>query len=348
MNGRSLALTSVFCALPFLCACSGPRTGHDSVTAAPDDRRSVVVYTALDEMYARPVLDAFEAQSGIYVAAVYDTEASKTTGLVTRLLAEKNRPRADVFWNNEVAQTIVLKQKGILTPYASPAAAPIPAQFKDPDHFWAGFAARARVIIYNTQLLKTAPAGLADFVDPKWKGRSAIALPLFGTTATHAAALWALWGNARAEQFFTRLRANETAVLPGNAAVRDAVARGEYAFGLTDTDDANGAVEDGAPVKWIFPDQEGNGTLLLPNTVGLVAGAPHGPEGRRLIDFLLSAEVEAKLANLRSIQMPLKPGVRPPEQIPALKAIRTMPVSYDEIAQQMELSAAWLREEFLR
>lgn len=311
---------------------------------------SVVVYTALDEMYSRPILDAFEEETGIAVRAVYDTEAAKTTGLVTRLIAEQRRPRADVFWNNEVAQTILLKNKGVIEPYLSPAAAAIPAQFKDPEGYWTGFAARARVIIYNTDIVRGAPTSVRDFLKPEWSGRTAIALPLFGTTATHAAALFALWGDEEAKEFFRDLLENDVAVLAGNATVRDMVARGEYAIGLTDTDDANGAVEDGLPARWLLPDQEegGIGTLVIPNTVALIKGGPNPDGGKKLIDFLLSPEVEGKLARMRSIQIPLNPSVQTPDNVPDLAKIRTIGVSFDAIAENMADAAAFVKEEFLR
>jgi len=117
-------------------------------------------------------------------------ETSKTTGLVNRLIAEKNRPRADVFWNSEVGRTLVLKDKGVLAPYRSPAAQDIPAQFKDREDYWTGFAARARVLIYNTELLEASevPQSIFQLTQPQWKGKVALAYPLFGTTATHVAA----------------------------------------------------------------------------------------------------------------------------------------------------------------
>ncbi len=310
----------------------------------------VVVYVALDEMYSRPILDAFEGETGIRVRAAYDTEASKTTGLVNRLLAERARPRCDVFWNNEVAQTIVLQQKGALTPYHSPAAEAIPEGFKDSDGYWTGFAARARVIIYNTDLVEHPPTRIQELTDPAWRGRGTIALPLFGTTATHAAALFAQWGEARATQFFEELKANDVAILPGNAQVRDMVARGEYAFGLTDTDDANGAIEDGLPAKWLLPDQEegGLGTLLIPNTVALISDAPNETEAKKLIDYLLSPEVESALANMRSIQIPLNPAVKGQSRVPNIESIRTMDVTFSAIAESMPASMTYIRETFQR
>lgn len=317
---------------------SATRAGAETVTA----------YVALDEMYSRPILDSFEQKTGMQVWAVYDTEASKTTGLVNRIMAERARPRCDVFWNNEVVQTIVLKNKGLLEAYKSPAAGAIPGAFKDAEGYWTGFAARARVIIYNTKLVTEPPTSILDLAKPEWAGKAAIALPLFGTTATQAAALFARWGDERARSFFRSIHGNRIAVLPGNATVRDMVARGEYAWGLTDTDDANGGVEDGFPVKWLLPDQAegGLGTLVIPNTVALISGGPNTTGGKALIDFLLSAEVEGRLAQMRSIQIPLNPSVKAPERVPALTIIRTTPVSFEAAAAAMSTSAAFMREEF--
>jgi len=324
--------------LGLLGSCSKPR------------ERVVVVYTSLDEMYSRPILEEFERRAGIEVQPVYDIESAKTTGLVTRLIAERKRPRADVFWNNEFAQTIILQEKGVLEPYLSPAAAAMPPRFKDAQGYWTGFAARARVIIYNTKLVPNPPTSVEDFLRPEWSGKAAIALPIFGTTATHAAALFALWGDERAKDFLRRLHANKVAVLSGNADVRDMVARGEYAIGLTDTDDANGAVLDGLPARWLLPDQgeHGIGTLLIPNTVALVKGAPHSAEGKALIDYLLSPEVESRLAQSRAVQIPLNPSVPPPAQMLSLSKVRAMPLTPENIAAKMAAAAQFCQKEFAR
>ena len=314
------------------------------------EQQEVVVYTALDEMFSRPILERFEEKTGIKALAVYDTEASKTTGLVMRVIGEADRPRADVFWNNEIAQTIVLKNKDLLGAYAPSSAEAIPEKFKDAEGFWTGFAARGRVIIYNTDLVKDPPTSIYDLLNPKWRGKAAIAKPLFGTTATHAAALFAQWGDEEAERFWGGLIVNDVAVLSGNATVRDRVAEGAYAWGLTDTDDANGAVLDGLPVKWHFPDQaEGElGTLVIPNTVALVKNGPNPEAGKKLIEYLLSPQVEKALSELRGMQIPLNPNVDAPENVPALSTIRTMDVGFEDVADKMESTAQFIREEFLK
>lgn len=172
------------------------------------DQREVVIYTSLDQVFSEPVLDDFQEKTGIKVKAVYDVEASKTTGLFNRLLAEKTNPRCDVFWSSEVGRTIILKHKDVLMPYLSPSAEDIPAQFKDADGFWTGFAARARVLVYNTDLVKESelPKSIFELTEPGWKGRVAMGYPLFGTTATHVAALWAYLGPNETKEYLSLLR----------------------------------------------------------------------------------------------------------------------------------------------
>lgn len=336
VRGRLLLLAAVL-SLSLFVAC-----------AARDSE--VVVYVSLDQPFSEPVLRAFERDTGIRVKAVYDVEAAKTTGLVNRLIAESSRPQADVFWNNEFAQTMVLQQRGLLEPYDSPSARDIPTQFRDAEAHWAGFAARARVLIVNTELVSEQdyPRSIFDLVDPAWRGDVGIANPLFGTTATHAAALFAFLGEAEARAYFQGLLTNQVRVVDGNSVVRDMVASGELKLGLTDTDDAFVAIERGDPVTMIFPDQDGIGTFSIPNTVMLVAGAPHPDEARRLIDYLLSRDVEAALAGASSRQMPVRSGVPTPGDMPSLGDLRSMDVSPQQVTDWMDASSTWLREAFLR
>lgn len=93
-------------------------------------KNEVVIYTSLDQVFSEPILQAFEKNTGIKVKISYDVEATKTTGLVNRLIAEKDNPQADVFWNSEIARTILLKNEGILALYFSSSAEDIPSQFK--------------------------------------------------------------------------------------------------------------------------------------------------------------------------------------------------------------------------
>jgi len=312
--------------------------------------REVVIYTSLDQIFSEPILKDFEKETGIKVKAVYDVEAAKTTGLVNRLIAEKDNPQADVFWNSEVGRTLVLKRKGVLQPYFSVSAKNIPLQLKDSQGYWTGFAVRARVILVNTDLVKSGeePKSIFDLTKQEWNEQVAIANPLFGTTATHSSALFVKLGEEKAKKYFQQLKANEASILAGNSTVRDYVVEGKLKVGLTDTDDANLAVQEGKPVKIIYPDQGTMGTLVIPNTIALIKGAPHSEEGKQLIDYILSEEVESKLAYSGSMQIPVRPTVKTPEYVPAIGKIKAMDVNYEDIADEMEHSGKILKETFLR
>jgi iron(III) transport system substrate-binding protein len=281
-------------------------TTTTSTPPATTEPRSVVVFTAHDRIYSEPILRAFEERTGITVQPVYDAEAAKTTGLINRLLARRDRPECDVLWNNEVVQTEALAQADVLDMYRSPNASRFPEKHRGRFDLWTGFAGRLRVFVYNKKRypLTEPPATLAAFVDPTIRGRGVIALPYYGTTFTHMGVLHERLGPQRLTQWLDRARDNDTGFAPGNGSAIDLVASGEYWFGLTDTDDANVAIREGKPIGVAIPDAA-DGSILIPNTVALIKNAPHAEEGKQLIDYLLSAEVERKLAEMPGAQVPL-------------------------------------------
>ena len=306
--------------------------------APTTDGQSVTIYVSTDRVFSEPVLREYEKRSGVRVDTVYDTEETKSTGLANRLLAEQARPQADVFWSNEPVRTLVLKSRGVLAPYRSPSAEGIPPALVDPEGYWTGFSARIRVIAYNTKLVKQdeAPQSIFDLADSKWRGQVAMADPRFGSTSFHVAALYAMAGDERMDDFFRKLKANGVKIVDGNSVVRDLVARGEVKVGLTDTDDVNVAIEDGQPVAMVLPDAEGLGVPVMPNMVSLIANGPHPEEGRRLIDYLLSADVERQLAQSEAVQIPLHQGVGGPKNIPAIETFKPMTLDYAKAAMRVE------------
>ncbi len=340
---RNLFATSVACAVAafILTGCArGPE---------------VVVYCAHDREFADDILRRFSDETGIKAVVRYDSEANKAVGLYEELLREAPRPRCDVHWNNEILATLRLQQKGILAPYASPSAEPFPQQFKAKDHTWTAFAARARVLLVNTEKVKAdaMPRRLEDLTGPGWKGRLTMAKPIFGTSATQAACLFAVWGDAEAEAFYRNLHANGVEVVPGNKQAAVMVGSGQYAAGLTDTDDAFAEVDAGHPVAIVYPDADapansGRGVLFIPNTVAMIKGCPHPEEAKKLVDYLLSPPVEAALARSASRQIPLNPQVQVelPQGLKTPQGVTTMPVDFERAAEKWPVSQAFLVKEF--
>ncbi len=311
----------------------------------PGDGRTVTVYVSEDQVFSEPILNDFEKETGIKVKAVYDTEETKSTGAMNRLIAEKDNPRADVYWANEPIRAEVLKQKGIATPYDSPVAKDIPTVFKDPDACWTGFSARARVFVVNKRV-RDMPKTIMAYVDPRWKGKAVIANPLFGTTTSEIAALFTIWDDKRARQFMEEIRNNGAAISTSNGESTDFVAAGQYDFSLVDSDDAVNRMRQGKSITMVYPDQGENeiGCFIVPNAAVLIKGAPHPDTAKKLIDYLLSKETERKLAFADCAQIPLNPGVPMPPELRAIKDIKVMGVNYAEVAGKMVEIQPFLKE----
>jgi iron(III) transport system substrate-binding protein len=311
---------------------------------APSAIQSVVVYVSHDEVFSEPILKDFERETGIRVRAVYDTEETKSTGAMNRLIAEKNNPQADVYWANEPIRAEVLRQQHIAAPYLSPNADGIPATFRDPQGYWTGFAARARVLIVH-QDENPKPTSVFSYADPRWHGKAVIANPLFGTTTDQITALFVLLGDERAQAFMQGLHENDVKLSPSNGDSADLVARGQFAFSLVDSDDVVSRVNQHEPVTMVYPDQGSDeiGCLVVPNAAVLIAGSPHQGTGKKLIDYLLSKETERKLAFSDAAQIPLHSGVATPPQVRPIESIKVMKMDYAAVAAKLQAIRPFLK-----
>jgi iron(III) transport system substrate-binding protein len=284
---------------------------------------SVVVYTAQDQVYSEPILRAFERETGIRVRAVYDSEAVKTVGLVNRLLAEKAQPQCDVLWNNEELRVHQLAARGVLA--------------DDPP--WERIGYRSRRIVVNTNRLDLAdaPRSLLELTNTTWRGRIAMAYPLFGTTATHILALRQHWGETTWREWCRALQANQPLILDGNSVVVRMVGRGEAVVGLTDSDDIAAGQREGYPITGLPLTEE---SLLIPNTVAVVRGAPRPESARRLADWLQQPAVVLRLVDANALESMSPPD--PADDVPGLRP------DWPALLERIESDTVFLKEVFLR
>lgn len=293
-----------------------------------DDGSRVTLYTTADEPIVREVLEAFKAETGIDVRIVTDTEATRGA-LLQRVLAEKEKPKGDVWWSSEVVGTIKLADASALASWASKAEAGVkggwPKHLRPADFRWYGFAQRGRVLAYNTNALGKGrvPLRLRDLLRPDLKGKVGMADPHFGTTRSHMAYLYWMAGDAEFRAWLKALHENGLQIFPSNSAVVQALGRGDIAVGLTDTDDVWAGQREKWPVDLAYEIVDGpkerlkpglgqipsKGTLVLPNTVGRIVGSPNAIAGNKLADFLLSERVEEILAKSESRNVPIHPAL---------------------------------------
>ena len=281
----------------------------------------VIAYTSQDQVYAEPILQDFTRQTGIKVRAVYDSEAVKTVGLANRLLAEKAHPQCDVFWNNEELRTRQLAAQNV---------------FRE-TNAWAAVGYRSRRIAVNTNklALAAAPRHPFELTNAVWRGKVALAYPLFGTTATHFLALRQAWGDSNWQSWCRALAGNKPFLVDGNSVAAKLVARGEACVGLTDSDDIAAEQSEALPIAALPLTEE---SLLIPNTVAVVRSAPHADAAQRLFEFLQRREITERLSAAHALE-----GVAASEvSTPTLKP------DWDSLLRQMDAATATLKHIFLR
>lgn len=292
-----------------------------SAIQRPKAQPQVVVYTSQDKVYSEALFKLFTQETGIEVRAVYDAEAVKTVGIANRLLAEKSHPQCDVFWNNEELRTRQLAAEGVF----------------DEKTGWRAFGYRSRRLVINTNLisLKDAPAHFVDLTNSVWRGKFAMAYPLFGTTGTHLMALRSRESAAEWLAWCKALAANQPMVVDGNSVVVQQVGRGEVAVGMTDFDDIEAGKREGYPIAAvpILPD-----ALLIPNTVGLVRGGPNPETGREFINWLTKPETVQRLIELKAIEG------GDPDQV----GEKTLSPDWTAMLKNLETATTELKQVFVR
>ena len=284
-------------------------------------QQQVVAYCAQDEVFAEAIFRDFEAETGIKVRALYDSEAVKTVGLANRLLAEQPHPQCDVFWGNEEMRTRQLAARNA---------------FRQTNG-WAAFGARSRRIVINTNFVsaENVPRSLLELTNAHWRGKVALAYPQFGTTAAQFHALRQRWGPAAWEAWCRALASNQPRIVDGNSVVVRTVGGGDAWIGLTDSDDIAAGQREGLPIASLPITEE---TLLIPNTVAVVAGAPHPHAAQVLFEFLQRPDVAQRLVTAHALENPSAPGLA----APALK------VDWNGLLRDLEQTTAELNRIFLR
>lgn len=337
-----------------------------SLGCIPQREKNVVLYSASDREFVAPILDAFErTNSGTEIARQFDVEASKTLGLVTRIEREKERPRCDVFWNNEIIHTIRLQKQGLLASRRWKVPDTWPKSLKSKDGTWIAFAARARVLLVNKNKLSdpaTWPKSVLELADKKWHHRCGLAYPIYGTTATHMAVIASHsdrvltasgtsrdYNNSDRTLDWTRWSDSwitHAVVLAGNKQVALAVSSGELDWGLTDTDDAIIEKEAGHPVEIVFPDQEkeGFGTLFIPNTISVLSKAPNPAAAALLADYLVSERTESRLAMGNSGQFPVWPGAKIKSRLSNERELLWAEVDFEKAAENWTVTMESLKQ----
>jgi len=306
-----LLLVAVVVAVLGLTGCGS--TGKDAAKTGSNpepkaEAKELVLYSGRKEKLLQPVLDAFTKETGIKVIL----RAGGSSELANTVMEEKNNPQADAFIGNDAGTLEMMRKEGLLQSYDSEAVRKVPANLKSEDNTWVGVSARARVIIYNTNLVKEneLPKSVFELTDPKWKGQVAMAKSSNESLIGHVTAIRVLKGDKAAEDFLKGLLANQVKVLKGHTEVRQAVGKGEFKLGLVNHYYYHLQKKEGSPVGVIYPDQDPDqmGAPLNVSPVGIIKGAKNLEAAQKFVDFLLKPETQKLFAEV-NYELPVLPGV---------------------------------------
>ncbi len=273
--------------------------------AFADDDKLVHLYSARNEALIKPVLDQFTEQTGIEVKLI----TSKADALLKRLQTEGRNTPADVLLTTDAGRLHRARVAGVLQPVQSEVLEKaVPVNYRDVDGYWYGLSLRARPIVYARDRVK--PQQLSTYealAEPAMKGRVCIRSSNNIYNQSLVASMISSRGEAATEAWATDFVKNFAR--PPRGGDRDqikAVAAGQCDVAVVNTyylgvmlssDDADErAAAEKVAVFW--PNQDGRGTHVNVSGAGVTAHAKHRDNAIRLIEFLLSPEVQSWYARV--------------------------------------------------
>ncbi len=331
---------------------AAPTTAPAEPTAAPAaptepaamPKGEVVVYTSRAEALFKPVIEAFNAAYPDIKVTVLNGSNSE---LAARILEERANPKADVLVNSDILTMENLAAEGVFAPNDSAAVMAVPADYRADDGSWVALTLRARVIMYNTDLVspEELPKKMVDLADPKWKDVIGSANSINGAMMAQLVIMRNQLGEPATEAFIQGLLENNAQFFGGHTDVRKAVGAGELKLGLVNHYYYHLSKAEGAPVGIIYPDQEDGGLGLMVNSTnaGIIKGGPNPEMARIFVDFMLSP-VGQKIYAERNYEHPIVPGVPLAEGVAPLDSFRLNPFPLKTLRDELEPTRALVQK----
>lgn len=272
------------------------------------DPGTLTIYCGRGESLVGPVVQAFEEDTGIRV----DIRYGGTADLAAQILEEGDQSPADVYYGQDAGALGQLAAEGRLRPLPASILDRVLPRFRDPNGRWVGTTGRARVFVYNTELLtpEDLPETIQGFTDPRWRGRIGWA-PTNGSFQAFVTALRLLEGEEAAGEWLEGVLANEPVAYPNNTAIYQAVADGEVELALSNHYYLfRFLVQHGSefPARTVSPRGGGAGGLINISGGGVVDTAANPEAAERFLAYLLTEAVQERFAR-ETFEYPLVPGV---------------------------------------
>ena len=301
---------------------------QDVSSFAPAEGNRLVIFTSHKETIYEPILKEFEQRTGIWV----ELETGGTVTLLERIAAGESG--ADLMFGGGADS--LSAYSACFAPYVSEYAGDVAPEYDLGGGIWTPFSALPVVLIYNTKLVRqNPPERWADLLDAGWRGRIAFADPtVSGSSCTALGTLLQAVGGNTDNTLSAFFRNLDGRIIADSGGVVPAVADGSCYVGVTLEENARKAIADGLDVAIVYPAE---GTSVLPDGAAIVRGCAHEENARKVIDFLLSPDVQQLLGTELS-----RRSVRTDTASDALPELTVLPYDLRRADERrQELFDAW-------
>lgn len=287
-------------------------------------QQRIVIYSANDATLNKLVATEFTKATGIQA----DVVSAGSGVVIKRVETEKDRPQGDIVWG--ISRSLLQSNVQYFDSYASQNKDAIPAEFRDPQDRWIGTNLHLLVVLQNIKSVPEAegPKSWEDLLAPKWKGNVAFTDPAnSGSAYSNITMLVDLWGGGNAGWDKVAKLIGNTRMLNRSSLVFQGVGNGEYGLGVSLEYAGYLWLNNGAPVKVIYPS---DGTIAQMEGVAIIKNGPNTPGARQFVDYVNRKDVlEMILKEMfrrparQDLDLPNLPG-----KMPKLTDIKL--VKYDE------------------
>jgi iron(III) transport system substrate-binding protein len=307
--------------------------------------KSITLYSGRTEGLVKPLFDKFTQRTGISIQARY----ASTAQMAAQLVEEGGRTPAEVFLAQDAGALGAVNKQNLFATLPADVVAKVPPAYRAENGKWVGVTARARVLVYNPNLVSAAdlPASVFDLTDPKWKGKVAIA-PTNGSFQAFVTAVRVQHGEAEAKEFFSGLKANGVQIRENNIAIVEDVDAGKVPMGLVnhyylgEISKERGTTPDRMNAKLHFFAPGDSGAMVNVSGIGVMAGSADDPDVRALLDFLLGTEAQTHFSQ-ETFEYPIISGVPAPAYVPALADLKPPAINLNDL-ESLDASIALIKE----
>lgn len=286
--------------------------------------KTLTIYSGRGQSLIEPLLKQAEKDLGMKIQVRY----GDTAELAIAILEEGKNSRADLYFAQDAGALGLLERRNRTLPIASNLLNQVDTRFRSPKGHWLGISGRARVLNYNTSLVKQQelPKSVWDLTKPNWRGKVAWA-PTNGSFQSFVTAMRVLEGEPRTLQWLRAMKANGTKEYRNNTTIVEALGRGEAHVGLVNNYYLANFKKDNPnfPVATHYTNKDA-GSMVNIAGVAIVDSTKQKAEVERFIGYLLRPNSQAYFAK-QTNEYPLVKGVAgPANQIP-LNQINTPAVN---------------------